>query len=51
MAMLSRFVALSVSLIQKASLLQIYASDRDWTMRGTVMSDNLIYSVGNASTV
>ena len=29
----------------------IYASDRDWTMRGTIMSDNLIYSVGNKSTV
>jgi hypothetical protein len=29
----------------------IYASDRDWTMRGTSMTNNLIYAVGNASTV
>ena len=29
----------------------IYASDRDWTMRGTSMINNLIYGVGNASTV
>jgi hypothetical protein len=28
----------------------IYASDRDWTMRGTQMLGNLIYNVGNAST-
>ena len=29
----------------------IYASDRDWSMRGTVMRQNYIYRVGNASTV